>query len=404
MNKDLTIDVDDIVLLVEPRHKTITYNIALLKFARYCKDNNVKFQYIRGVIRPDIVPTKIFMSCIFSCYTSTYDKTIDFYQRLFPSARFIVGGVFPTMSPGYFDKHKSFFYDIETYSGVCSLIDNVVPLYNCDIKDEEVPLRFGGRLEKLKNKKNLFAYYTSRGCNNKCKYCAVPMVEGKISCKKSMSDAIRFAKMELGYNCKKLILLDNNFVANPEYNNIITEIVDANLKVDIVSGFEMKLFTDEVAKNISRLTFTSQGNAPGTVPYIRFAYDRKADKKWLDRTILLIKKYNIKAYPFLYMLYNFNDTPEEIYERIQYCYEITLKYKQSIFIFPQRYIPYDSLKVNEYVSPNWTEDQVRGFRYLTTVDTHGFVGITTSGRIFDYIGKTQEEFIYKIENYFTLKK
>jgi len=41
-------------LLVEPAVKAIAPNIALMKWARWCELNDHEYQYVRGIVIPDI--------------------------------------------------------------------------------------------------------------------------------------------------------------------------------------------------------------------------------------------------------------------------------------------------------------------------------------------------------------
>jgi hypothetical protein len=91
-------------LIVEPLVKAIAPNIALMKWARWCELNNHQYQYVRGIIAPDIEPDKILMSCIFTFDSKIYEKTIKHYWKLFPNSELTVGGVFPSLNPKWFQE------------------------------------------------------------------------------------------------------------------------------------------------------------------------------------------------------------------------------------------------------------------------------------------------------------
>ena len=44
-------------LILEPKTKAIAPNIALMKWARWCENNGHEYQYVRGIVNPDIEPT-----------------------------------------------------------------------------------------------------------------------------------------------------------------------------------------------------------------------------------------------------------------------------------------------------------------------------------------------------------
>ena len=68
--------------------------------------------------------------------------------------------------------------------------------------------------------------YMSRGCVNKCKFCAVPIIEPKYENMITISDKIKATREKFGEQ-KKLLLLDNNVLASEKFNDIIKEILDA---------------------------------------------------------------------------------------------------------------------------------------------------------------------------------
>jgi hypothetical protein len=96
------------------------------------------------------------------------------------------------------------------------------------------------------------------------------------------------------------------------------------------------------------------------------------------------------------MLFNDQDTPDDFWWRIEEAQKIVDKVGQSIFLFPQRFEPFISLKRNSYISPNWTKEIVVG---LTRIYTHtrGFIPITRERSIYRWIGNTKNEFFENIK-------
>ncbi|MBQ3834084.1 MAG: hypothetical protein II816_01000, partial [Elusimicrobia bacterium] len=68
--------------------------------------------------------------------------------------------------------------------------------------------------------------YMSRGCVNKCKFCAVPIIEPKYENMITIGDKINATRDKFGEQ-KNLLLLDNNVLASEKFNEIIKEILDA---------------------------------------------------------------------------------------------------------------------------------------------------------------------------------
>lgn len=75
--------------------------------------------------------------------------------------------------------------------------------------------------------------FTSRGCTKKCKYCIVPIKEGKIRATGDIYDL-------WDRKSKKITLLDNNIMALPgHFQKICKQLLNENLKVDFQQGLDM---------------------------------------------------------------------------------------------------------------------------------------------------------------------
>jgi peptidoglycan/xylan/chitin deacetylase (PgdA/CDA1 family) len=375
-------------LLLEPKVKSIAPNIALMKWAKWCEINGHKYQYVRGMVEPTIKPDTILMSCIFSYFSKKYEQTIDYYLKLFPGVKIIVGGVFPTLMPEWFNKPKwnsnPFFESdksVEIYSGIHPDIEELPPKYNVDILDEDEG-------KKSQYSRDKIVLYASRGCTNKCGYCAVPTLEGKMKSFPTIEGILEAGKKDLP-NAKSVVLYDNNFTSHKYFDNIVDELIDFGLPIDI-HGLHVSSFTEHQAKRFSELKWASQGK-DGT-PYLRFSFDWVKYYKHVDRALSYVSKYNIKAAFFCYMLFNWKDTTHDFWKRIVLSQELCDKYGKTIFLFPQRFEPFMALHRNKYIGSDWSEDLVRGVTRMYTF-LHGFIPLTRTRNIFNWIGYTEEEFI-----------
>jgi hypothetical protein len=373
-------------LIVEPRVKAIAPNIALMKWCRWCEDNGHEYQYVRGEVEPDIIPDKILMSLIFTYYSKRYEKTIDYYLDRFFNSDIVVGGVFPTLYPKWFEKSKwgyqPFFntsHKIEVHQGMSMDIEDLAPKYNVDIKSED----------NDPYDRNKIVLYASRGCTNKCAYCAVPRLEGSMKSFKSIKYMLNSAREDLP-EARSVVLYDNNFTEHEYFDNIVDELVEFNLPVDI-HGLHVDAFTRHHAERLSELNWQAQSET-GTA-YIRFSFDKVQYANNLERALTMVRDTNIKAAFFAYMLFNFTDKPEDFWWRIQKAQEIVDRVGKTIFLFPQRYEPFKSLKRNSYIGKHWTSDLVRGLVKLYTFYGHGFIPITKSRNIFKWIGSDLDDFI-----------
>lgn len=382
-------------LIVEPKVKSKAPNIALMKWSRWCELNDHEYIYVKGCVdldEHDFIPDVILISMIFTYYADRYEKTIDYYTRKYPNAKVKVGGVFPTLFPNWFQKHKwignTFFSRdiIEVHEGMCCDIEDIPPKYNVDILYEDEQ-SIHGALDTI-------VLYASRGCTNKCGYCAVPKLEGPMKSFKTIKGMLESARQDLP-NARSVVLYDNNFTEHEYFDDIVDELVEFGLPVDI-HGLHVESFDEHKAKQFARLKWQAQSEA-GTA-YLRFSFDKMKYAEDVERALKLVKDANVKASFFAYALFNFTDKPEDFWWRIQKAQEIVDRVGKTIFIFPQRYEPFKSLKRNSYIGKYWTDELVRGLVRLYTHYGHGFIPITKSRNIYKWLGHDFKEFLQNIRS------
>jgi len=176
---------------------------------------------------------------------------------------------------------------------------------------------------------NPFATFTTRGCVNNCKFCAVPKIEGKF---KEISNFI-----------PRPIICDNNFlVSSKKHFNKVIDSLKQMPYVDFNQGLEAKYFTSAKADRIAELKNVK----------IRFAFDVIEDEKFIIDAINLAKKKGFKKIS-CYVLIGFNDTPSDA------LYRAKLLRKLNIYVYCMRYQPLDSLQKDSYISPNWTDYELK---------------------------------------------
>ena len=369
------------ILIVEPKTVAVANNIALMKLARWCENKGHRYEYIVGCEKPNIIPDIIYMSCIFTYFADRYEKTIDYYLRMFPQADMIIGGVFPSINPTWFNKNKWLDnpFDktssrITLHKGMCDYIEDLVPKYSIG----------SGRSIVL---------YSSRGCPNKCGYCVVPRLEGRMRSFKSIKHILEAGLEEIP-NAKSVCLYDNNFTAHKYFDTIVNELIDFNKPVDI-HGLHVSAFTWEQAKQLAKLKWQGQGASDKPCPYIRFSFDKIKYGPDIEKAFKYYIDAGIKADFFLYLLFNWRDKPEDLWYRLQFCWNLAKKYNRAIQLFPQRYVPLTgkaSLRQYDYVGKHWTQSLAYGVRRMATY-LRGFFYIAPNRKIFRWIGHTEEEFI-----------
>jgi hypothetical protein len=135
--------------------------------------------------------------------------------------------------------------------------------------------------------------FTSRGCIRRCPWCIVPQKEGDIE---AWASPYEFWDRKH----QKIILLDNNFLAAPNWRDTIASLITIGVEVDFNQGLDIRLVDDEVAWCLSRLK----------TKHLRFAFDDIAYESRLRRGIelLLARGFNSRHLSF-YVLVGFNRDP-----------------------------------------------------------------------------------------------
>jgi len=137
----------------------------------------------------------------------------------------------------------------------------------------------------------------SRGCPNKCPFCVVPKKEGNIY---PVNPLILNPKGEY------IIVLDNNFFANPEWKSSILNLINCKQPVKF-DGIDVRLLTEEHLYYLNKLKLKTQ---------LHIAWDNPKEK--INQHIQRVLNYNIlKPYKFMcYVLIGYNSTPEEDMYRV----------------------------------------------------------------------------------------
>lgn len=326
---------------------------------------------------------------------------------------------------------------------------------------------------------NAYFAYMTRGCINKCKFCAVPKLEPVycdfISLKKRMEVTDnRFGKQ------KDLLLLDNNVLASKSYDHIIDEIKecgfqkgatytapneyeimiknlqesyndraytrkavkifkdimdrlkDENTKkefyikleqhhclymytatkenileldeyvrplyekthknpshrkriVDFNQGIDSRLITDKNMKKLSEINISP----------LRIAFDHWSLRDIYERSIRIAVNNGIKSLSN-YLLYNFEDKPEELYYRLKMNVDLCEELDASIYSFPMKYHPINDKEFfsnRDYIGKHWNRKFIRAVQAVLN-STKGKIG---KGKDFfeEAFGRDVDEF-YRI--------
>lgn len=176
---------------------------------------------------------------------------------------------------------------------------------------------------------NPLATFTSRGCPNACPFCAVPRIEGDIR--------------ELADWPVRPIICDNNLLAcsRRHFDHVIDRL-RALPYVDFNQGLDARLFTGHHARRIAELKSVK----------IRFAFDHISIESRVADAIKTARDAGLKDIG-CYVLIGFHDNPEDA------LYRLEKVRSWGIRPTPMRYQPLNTLTKNSFVSPKWTEYELR---------------------------------------------
>ncbi|ADG81316.1 radical SAM protein [Thermincola potens] len=401
------------ILLLEPNYKNKYPSLGLMKLATYHKNDEVYFRkgYLKAEDAQNLPFDRVYVSSLF---TFEWKKTIDAIELAKKVVRdnnpnnVFLGGVAATLMADEFYVTTG----VRVVKGLLTddskigynkgiNIDALIPDYDIISQVEETQYKYPI--------KNSYIGYMTRGCKNKCGFCAVNTLEPEYVHYIPIKEQI--TQIDLKYGKKKdLVLMDNNVFASDSFFDIIDEIKELGFErgakfqespsknkpyryVDFNQGLDARFITPEKMKKLSEIN----------IKPARIAFDSLEYKDIYIKAIELAAKNDIKHLSN-YILYNYKDDPNDFYERLYINIELNERLGTSIYSFPMKYIPLSN-KTRKYQGENWTKKQLRGVQCILNA-TMGKVG-PKKDFFFAAFGENIEEFFEIInmpEDYIIYRK
>lgn len=166
--------------------------------------------------------------------------------------------------------------------------------------------------------------------------------------------------------------------------------------VDFNQGTDARYVTDEFMRLMSEIPIRP----------LRIAFDYIGMKDKYENAVRLAAKYNIRELSN-YILYNFQDKPEDLYNRLEINIKLCRELDIQIFSFPMKYIPLfgEDAKHREYTGKYWNKKFIRAIQSILNV-TKGIVAPATKAEKTSFFhkafGSNLEEFyelLYMPETY-----
>lgn len=387
---------DKNILLIEPAYKNKYPPLGLMKIAQYHGPRGKK-DHVRFIKGEDasVLGTawdRIYVTTLFSFEYPKIAQTIDFALRVANGLadRVFVGGIATSLmherflaeprwrgvrfikgllsdSPATSLQLDEFSEELYSDDQTGTPIEDLVPDYSIlDQIDYAYPVR------------DAYFAYTSRGCIRKCKFCGVPKLEGAQRDTESLTGLVR--AVEEFYGPKKdLILMDNNVVASPRFKEIIAEIRDLGFtpgaklrrphervpvqrRVDFNQGVDARILCKDpmFLRELSSICLKP----------LRIAFDHLGLKGPYEKAVRYAHEFGLSELSN-YMLYNFHDSPADLFERMRLNVALNEELGIRIWSFPMRYQPTDRPD-RGHIGEKWSRYQLRSMQIILQA-THGVV-------------------------------
>ena len=121
---------------------------------------------------------------------------------------------------------------------------------------------------------------------------------------------------------------------------------------------------------------------------LRIAFDHVGMRRVYERSVQMAADYGLRSLSN-YMLYNFMDTPSDLYQRMNINIELNERLGVRIWSFPMRYLPV-TMKDRSHVGRNWNRYYLRSFQIMLQA-THGVVS-GSNDFFLRAFGSSEEEF------------
>ena len=398
---------------------------------------------------------KVGITTLFTFYWDITIDTINFAKQLCKKEEDVmVGGIMSTLLPDEVYAATG----IHPFEG---LLDKPGTIDQGDsLIIDQLPLDYSilDEIDYVYPANNAYFAYMTRGCVNKCKFCAVPRLEPEYCDYISLKEQIKITNERFGTQ-RDLLLLDNNVLASKCYEEIIEEIKecgfgqgatysapneyeitiknlqdsyndrayirkavkiymdimdrlkDEDEKSNLYMKFEEKhclyhytatkeaiLDLDEVVRPLyekthkpskkKRIVDFNQGIdsrlitpenmsklAEVNIYPLRIAFDHWKLHDIYEKSVKTAVKSGIRNLSN-YLLYNFEDKPEELYYRLEMNVKLCEELDASIYSFPMKYHPINDPEFfmnRDYIGKHWNRKFIRAVQAVLN-STKGKIG------------------------------
>ena len=375
------------ILLVEPSYPNKYPPLGLMKLAAYHGPHGRgdRIRFIKGAVRDVLLEPwdRVYVTTLFSFEWQRTAAAIDFAIQAAGNQpeRVFVGGIAASLM------HEEFLKE-PRWAGVRfikGLLDGPpalalkLSIEDCDFGADDLN---GTPIDELTPDYSIldridYAYpvhdayfgYASRGCVRSCAFCGVPKLEGAQREMPPLTSLINGVNKTYGPK-KDLVLMDNNVTASARYREVIAEIRDLGFtlgaklqregrqpvkrRVDFNQGVDARILV--------KSPMFLREMATICISPLRIAFDHIGVRKVYEKAVRMAADNGITSLSN-YMLYNFMDTPADLYARMQLNITLNEELGIRIWSFPMRYQPV-TLKDRSHVGKHWNRYYLRSFQVM----------------------------------------
>ncbi|MGH9444453.1 MAG: radical SAM protein [Terriglobia bacterium] len=382
------------ILLIEPGYKNKYPPLGLMKIAQYHgpRGTNDNVRFVKGEDQTALGTAwdRIYVTTLFSFEFERIKRSIDFAVAAADGFKdkVFVGGIAASLMHDRFLAEQQW-NGIRFIKGLLSgppavslqLDDFSEELYSEDRSGRPIEdlIPDYGILEQIPYKypvHDAYFTYASRGCIRKCSFCGVPKLEGDQRDAEPISIVVRGVD-ELYGPKKDLTLMDNNVVAAPRFREIIAEIRDLGFvpgaklhrgrtpvqrRVDFNQGVDARILCKDPMYLRELATIC--------IKPLRIAFDHNGLRKPYEQAVRYAHSFGLVELSN-YMLYNFHDSPSDLFERMRLNVSLNEELGIRIWSFPMRFQPTD-LPSRSHIGDKWSKYQLRSMQIILQA-THGIV-------------------------------
>lgn len=230
----------------EKNENNSVYNIKLLEYKKTGDQQKeyplfhcgMSYDNFEKELAKETSPDEIYITTTMTYHWRPSHKIAEICKRLFPDVPITLGGIYASLCPEHAAKSKADYIYIGQFG----------PAANFDTD-----------IELLEHKPDYAIIKTTRGCPNKCSYCAVHLLEGNKMSFRNYNLAYKEINDKYLNGIKKFVFWESNLLINCKnhFEKLLDLIIKNKLDVKLWApeGLQPNLVTQELAHKMKKAGF-----------------------------------------------------------------------------------------------------------------------------------------------------